>query len=92
MQTVAVQELDNHIRQLSLSDQLWLMEKLTKRIRDNLQSNPELVENVGLGSLGDEQSLVLDANSPLYKDMQEILDKKQSNSLTFHSYKELFDE
>ncbi len=89
MQAV-VQELDQQIQQLSVADQLWLMEKLTQHIREqiDISAAPAGIQNVE----SDADTWQLNPDSPLYEDMQEILKKKKEGSLKFYSYEDVFGE
>jgi hypothetical protein len=84
-----VHELDMRIQQLSLSDQLWLVEKLAQHIRVKVN------DVVGQDEpLAEQESAIFDLNpdSPLYEDMQQILEDKKRGRLKFYSHREVFGE
>lgn len=86
----AVQEIDSHVQKLSLTDQLWLMEKLTQHIRQQIEvAAPQETE---LNGDSDADTWFEDPDSPLYQDMQELSQKQKEGRLKFHSYEEVFGE
>ncbi|MCB0097712.1 MAG: hypothetical protein KDE46_18400 [Caldilineaceae bacterium] len=60
----AVQEIDRHVQQLSLTDQLWLMEKLTQHIREQIQGVAN--QETELNGDSDADTWFMDPDSPLF--------------------------
>lgn len=86
----AVQELDQQIQQLSVADQLWLMEKLTQHIREQIDISvaPADMQNVE----SDADTWQLNPDSPLYEDMVEIRTMIKENKLKLYTHEEVWGE
>lgn len=86
----AVQEIECHVQKLSLTDQLWLMEKLTQHIRQQIQVvAPQETE---LNGDADADSWFTDPDSPLYQDMVEIRTMIKENKLKLYTHDEVWGE
>jgi len=89
MTGTTVQEINVRIQQLSLSDQLWLLEKLAQHIRDKVKEPSGQDEELAEHESG---IFYLNSDSPLYKDMQQILEDKKQGRLKLYSHEEVFGE
>jgi hypothetical protein len=48
MNTVALSEIENRIRQFSIAEQLWLVERVAQNIREQLAVKPSLEEQLAM--------------------------------------------
>lgn len=98
----AVQELDLHIQQLSLTDQLWLMEKLTQHIREqidpvfhglnaNVQQEREEIPGEE-GMTLEPENFYLQPTSPLYQDMVAIRQQSKDGKVKLYTHEEVWGE
>lgn len=48
MNTVALSEIENRIRQFPIAEQLWLVERVAQNIREQLAAKPSLEEQLAM--------------------------------------------
>lgn len=85
-----IQEIDRHVQKLSLTDQLWLMEKLTHHIRE--QVNAAIPKETEQKSASDAEPWYLEPDSPLYQDMVEIRTMIKEDKLKLYTHEEVWGE